>query len=83
MREFAELKQKEARLACISFINGNLVYHFDVNGKYHLIERNLRDCQSIAEIFPTADFFEREIQEKEGIKITGASKERLFTEEKE
>lgn len=80
MREFVQLKQSGARLACISYINNELVYHFDIKGKYKVIEREPKDAESIRIVFPTADFFEREIQEKDGIKIKGASEKRLFTE---
>jgi Ni,Fe-hydrogenase III component G len=80
MREFAELRQKGARLACISLIEGKMIYHFDVDGKYEVIEKQISEAESIVEVFPSADFFEREIQEKEGVKIKGASSKRLFTE---
>ena len=80
MRDFVELRQEGARLASISFINGKLVYHLDLNGEYKVLVVELKDAKSIVPVFPTADFFKREIQEKENIKIKGASQKRLFTE---
>jgi NADH:ubiquinone oxidoreductase subunit C len=80
MREFVELRQKGARLACISLINNKLVYHLDLDGKYKIIELEPKDAESIVAVFPNADFFERELHEKDGIKIKGASRKRLFTE---
>jgi NADH:ubiquinone oxidoreductase subunit C len=73
------MKEVGARLACISLYNKKLIYHFERDGRYDVIERPNRDVKSIQSIFPNAEFFERELAEKFNVKFDKKMK-KLFTE---
>lgn len=79
MQSFVEMKEANARLVCISLYNRKLIYHFERNKRYDVIERPNRRVKSIQKIFPNAEFFERELAEKFGVKFDKAM-EKLFTD---
>lgn len=79
MQEFIEMKNAGARLVCVSLCDKKLIYHFERNNKYEKIERPNRRVKSIQEIFPNAEFFERELAEKFKVRFDKEMK-KLFTD---
>ena len=89
LREFKnEMKKlKNFRLITISAIDStgcyDLLYHFDINGvkTFKLIVSEKKPIiETISDIFPSADFYEREIHDFFGIKFRGNSRlhEKMF-----
>jgi NADH:ubiquinone oxidoreductase subunit C len=72
--EFRDLRLI-AIVACKEKRNFILTYYFDDNGKVRTLEfkvsRRKPVVESIVDIFPNADYYEREIYELFGIKFKG------------
>ena len=62
-----EMKKSGARLITISSNGKWVVYHFDLGGKIHNLKFKAFRLQSICDIYPGAEMYEREIMEKFGV----------------
>jgi len=89
LKEFKkEMKKlKNARLITITAIDSrdcfNILYHFDIKGVKTfkvLIPEDKPTIESITDIFPSADFYEREIHDFFGIEFKGNKRlhEKMF-----
>jgi len=80
------LRRLGAHLSAITCIDEGsefvLIYHFDFDGELlnvHVrIPKAIASLLSISEIYPAADFYEREVSEMFGIVFEGARRERLL-----
>ena len=80
VKELAELKEKGARLITISCDGEKLYYHFYLNGRIETVEKPKLRAVSICGLFPNAEFYEREIMEKHGVRFRNHPRPvRLFT----
>lgn len=81
LRSLAEhMRELQAHLSAITCIDQGevfeLLYHFDLGGELLTVSvrvlRALPSLPSIADIYPAADFYEREIAEMFGVRFEGA-----------
>ncbi len=74
---FERMKKKGARLVTISF-DGRLIYHFFLNGRF--IRKEVEPpAPTLTGLYPSAEFYERELAEKYGLRFEGHKTRRLFT----
>lgn len=80
VKEIAEFKEKGARLITISCDGEKIYYHFYLNNRVETVEKPKFRAKSICSIFPNAEFYEREIMEKHGVKFRNHPRPvKLFT----
>jgi len=80
------LRELGAHLSAITCLDEGaefeLIYHFDLDGEllnvHARIPKAVASLPSISEVYPAADFYEREVAEMFGVTFEGVRRERLL-----